>query len=114
MRHKTLASPLVLVLAACLAGGDPALAQRGDVPGARDYPGIGRFAGSVVTGYQVKDFDAARVQAAAFKEGRATAARSRLPANGSSAARSRRSEGRRHSLATARSTSAWQGTSSAQ
>ena len=52
-----------------------ALAQRGDVAGSRDYPGIGRFAGSVITGYQVKDFDAARLQAAAFKEGRPTDAR---------------------------------------
>jgi OmpA-OmpF porin, OOP family len=49
-----------------------ALAQRGDVAGSRDYPGIGRFAGSVITGYQVKDFDAARLQAAAFKDGKPT------------------------------------------
>jgi OmpA-OmpF porin, OOP family len=47
-----------------------ALAQR-DVAGSRDYPGIGRFAGSVITGYQVKDFDAARLQAAPFKDGKA-------------------------------------------
>jgi OOP family OmpA-OmpF porin len=48
-----------------------ALAQR-DVAGARDYPGIGRFAGSVITGYQVKDFDVARLQAATFKDGKPT------------------------------------------
>lgn len=48
-------------------------AQQGDVKGARDYPGIGRFGGSVITGYQVKDFDATRVQAAPFnKAGKAT------------------------------------------
>ena len=49
----------------------PAPSPRGDVAGSRDYPGIGRFAGSVITGYQVKDFDAARLQAAPFKDGRA-------------------------------------------
>jgi OmpA-OmpF porin, OOP family len=49
-----------------------ALAQKGDVAGSRDYPGIGRFAGSVITGYQVKDFDAARLQAAPFKDGNPT------------------------------------------
>jgi OOP family OmpA-OmpF porin len=48
------------------------LAQRGDVAGSRDYRGIGRFAGSVITGYQVKDFDAARLQAKPFKDGKPT------------------------------------------
>ena len=52
-----------------------ALAQTRDVAGSRDYPGIGRFAGSVITGYLVKDFDAARLQAAAFKDGKPTAER---------------------------------------
>ena len=52
-----------------------ATAQTRDVAGARDYPGVGRFAGSVITGYQVKDFDAARMQAAAFKDGQPTDAR---------------------------------------
>ena len=47
-------------------------AQRGDVAGSRDYPGIGRFAGSGITGYQVKDFDAARLQAKPFKDGKPT------------------------------------------
>ncbi len=51
------------------------LAQSGDVAGSRDYPGIGRFTGSVITGYQVKDFDAARLQAAPFQNGKATAER---------------------------------------
>ena len=41
----------------------------------RDFPGIGRFAGSVITGYQAKDFDAARMQAAAFKDGNPADAR---------------------------------------
>lgn len=49
-----------------------ATAQTRDVPGSRDYPGIGRFGGSVVTGYQVKDFDVSRLQAAPFKDGKAT------------------------------------------
>ena len=39
-----------LVLAALLSLQAPASAQTRDVPGARDYPGIGRFAGSVATG----------------------------------------------------------------
>src|SRR5215510_13328683 len=53
----------------------PVLAQTRDVAGARDLPGIGRFAGSVITGYDVKDFDAARLQAAAFRDGKPTDAR---------------------------------------
>jgi outer membrane protein OmpA-like peptidoglycan-associated protein len=53
----------------------PAAAQTRDVAGARDYPGIGRFAGSVATGYQAKDFDAVRLQAAAFKDGKPSDAR---------------------------------------
>ena len=53
----------------------PRSPRSGDVAGARDYPGIGRFAGSVITGYQVKDFDAARLQAAAFKDGKPADAR---------------------------------------
>lgn len=53
----------------------PATAQTRDVPGSRDYAGIGRFGGSVITGYQVKDFDQTHLQAAPFKDGRATADR---------------------------------------
>jgi len=49
-----------------------AQAQPRDVAGARDYPGIGRFGGSVITGYLAKDFDATRLQAAAFRDGKAT------------------------------------------
>jgi outer membrane protein OmpA-like peptidoglycan-associated protein len=45
------------------------------VVGARDFPGVGRFARSVITGYEVKDFDAARMQAAAFKDGQPADAR---------------------------------------
>jgi OmpA-OmpF porin, OOP family len=52
-----------------------AFAQMRDIAGARDYPGIGRFGGSVITGYVAKDFDAARMQAAAFKDGQPTDAR---------------------------------------
>jgi outer membrane protein OmpA-like peptidoglycan-associated protein len=46
-----------------------AQAQTRDVAGSKDYPGIGRFGGSVITGYAAKDFDAARIQAAPFKDG---------------------------------------------
>ena len=59
---------VLMVFAASLS---TAHAQRGDVAGSRDYPGIGRFGGSVITGYQLKDFDATRLQAAAFKDGKA-------------------------------------------
>lgn len=60
----------LLLIALLPLGATDARGQARDVAGARDYPGIGRFAGSVVTGYQVKDFDAARVQGAAFKDGK--------------------------------------------
>jgi outer membrane protein OmpA-like peptidoglycan-associated protein len=63
-------TPLVLLLAlSCQMMPTPAGAQTRDVAGAKDFPGIGRFGGSVITGYQVKDFDAARMQAAPFKDG---------------------------------------------
>jgi outer membrane protein OmpA-like peptidoglycan-associated protein len=64
---------LFIVSTALLAS--PAARAQGDVKGARDYPGIGRFGGSVITGYQVKDFDAAKIQAAAFKDGKSADAR---------------------------------------
>jgi OOP family OmpA-OmpF porin len=65
---------ILLIFVTLLATSLPlcsASAQTRDVPGAKDYPGIGRFGGSVITGYQVKDFDATRLQAAAFKNGKA-------------------------------------------
>ena len=63
------AAALAALVVATLAA-TPATAQTRDVPGARDYPGIGRFKGSVATGYSVKNFDAARLQAAPFREGK--------------------------------------------
>lgn len=73
--HQT-SGPLALLLLAlaCLAPAG-AFAQARDVAGAKDFPGIGRFGGSVITGYQVKDFDAARMQGAAFKDGQPADAR---------------------------------------
>ena len=53
----------------------PSLAQDRDVGGARDYPGLGRFGGSVITGYETKDFDAVKLQAAPFKDGKPADAR---------------------------------------
>ncbi len=67
--------PILLLLALSPAAVTCAAAQTRDVAGARDYPGIGRFGGSIITGYQVKDFDAARMQGAAFKDGQPTDAR---------------------------------------
>jgi hypothetical protein len=58
----TLFRPIFLLLALSLGAMTNASAQTRDVAGAKDYPGIGRFGGSVITGYQVKDFDAARMQ----------------------------------------------------
>jgi len=65
----------LLLLGFALLAPGAALAQPGDVAGARDFPGIGRFGGSVITGYQLKDFDAAQMQAAAFKDGKPADAR---------------------------------------
>ena len=64
-----LVSVLLPALAA-LAG--VAQAANGDIRGARDYPGIERFAGSVITGYDAKDSDRTRLQTAPFKNGNAT------------------------------------------
>ena len=73
----TLFRPILLLLAMSLGATTNAAAQTRDVAGAKDYPGIGRFGGSVITGYQVKDFDAARMQGAAFKDGKWDAGGSR-------------------------------------
>src|SRR5262245_4151276 len=71
MRRSTVACRAVALLAGlALLDVSAAQAQRGDVAGARDYPGSGRFAATAITGYQVKDSDAARLQAAPFKDGK--------------------------------------------
>src|SRR5215216_4742854 len=72
---RTLFRPILLLLTLSLGAMTNASAQTRDVAGAKDYPGIGRFGGSVVTGYQVRDFDAARMQGAAFRDGQPTDAR---------------------------------------
>ena len=61
---------LLLAAALTVAGALTATAAPGDRPGAKDYPGIGRFKGSVITGYVVKNFDATRLQAGPFKHGK--------------------------------------------
>jgi OOP family OmpA-OmpF porin len=68
-------TPLALLLALSFLTPAPAAAQSRDIAGAKDFPGIGRFGGSVITGYQTKDFDAARIQAATFKDGQPADAR---------------------------------------
>lgn len=55
----------ILIAAALLLLSPPVLAQ--DVKGASDYPGIGRFEGSAITGYEVRDFDEVTLQAKPFK-----------------------------------------------
>jgi OOP family OmpA-OmpF porin len=62
-------------LAVAILAAAAATAQTRDVAGAKDYAGIGRFKGSVVTGYDAKDFDAARLQAAPFRDGKPVDAR---------------------------------------
>jgi OOP family OmpA-OmpF porin len=57
---------LILTLTLLFSALCPALVQAADVAGSKDYPGIGRFKDSEITGYQVKDFDAAKMQGAAF------------------------------------------------
>jgi outer membrane protein OmpA-like peptidoglycan-associated protein len=71
--RRPIAFTAVLILTASF--GALASAQTRDVAGSKDYPGIGRFGGSVITGYQAKDFDAARIQAKPFASGKATDAR---------------------------------------
>jgi len=65
----------LFALALTLFAAPAAQAQTRDVAGSHDYAGIGRFGGSVITGYQVKDFDAAKLQAAALKDGKPADAR---------------------------------------
>ena len=72
--RKNLAMLVLIPLLSIMAAAS-AQAQTRDVAGAKDFPGIGRFGGSVITGYVVKDFDAARMQAAAFKDGQPADAR---------------------------------------
>jgi OmpA-OmpF porin, OOP family len=69
MLHPRLAGVAAFALSILFA--TAAMADKDDVAGSQDYAGIGRFAGSVITGYEVKDFDAALIQAAAFKDGKA-------------------------------------------
>ena len=45
-----IARPIVLLFVLLLFAPTNVAAQTRDVAGARDYPGIGRFAGSVITG----------------------------------------------------------------
>jgi OOP family OmpA-OmpF porin len=66
---------ILLLIALSLGAATNAVAQTRDVAGARDFPGIGRFGGSVITGYQMKDFDATRMQGAAFRDGKPADAR---------------------------------------
>ena len=67
---RAIVKPLLVLLALLLFAPDAAFAQARDVVGSRDFPGIGRFAGSVISGHQVKNFDTARMQAAPFKDGK--------------------------------------------
>lgn len=73
MRRSIIAPLSFLILLAPFLGGlVVAHAASGDVAGSKDFPGIGRFAASIISGYEVKDFDATRLQASPFKDGKAT------------------------------------------
>jgi outer membrane protein OmpA-like peptidoglycan-associated protein len=65
-----LLKPLLVMTAFALFAPATAFAQSRDVAGSKDFPGIGRFAGSVISGHQVRNFDVARIQAAPFKDGK--------------------------------------------
>lgn len=71
-RLASASAALGLIFSLVTGIGPDAWAQTGDIARSRDYPGIGRFAGSAITGYVVKDFDQARFQAAPFKDGKPT------------------------------------------
>jgi OOP family OmpA-OmpF porin len=58
----------IIIAVGVFIGAGVAFATEGDVKGGKDYPGIGRFAGSLITAYEVKDFDETKIQAAAFKD----------------------------------------------
>jgi OmpA-OmpF porin, OOP family len=70
MPPRTILWPILVLLALFFDAG--AHAQNRDVAGARDFPGIGRFAGSTISGHQLKNFDVARMQAAPFRDGKPT------------------------------------------
>jgi outer membrane protein OmpA-like peptidoglycan-associated protein len=72
---RAMIKPLLVLTALALAAPTAACAQARDVAGSKDFPGIGRFAGSVISGHQVKTFDVARMQAAPFKDGQPTDAK---------------------------------------
>ncbi len=63
---------VMLAALAAVAGVSHARAADGDLTGARDYPGIDRFAGSIITGYDARDAARTRLQTAPFKNGDAT------------------------------------------
>src|SRR5215469_2218379 len=58
--RKSAGFVLSLLLGGCLAIA-VAQAQAQDVPGARDYPGLPRFRGSAIIGYQTLAFDTFRL-----------------------------------------------------
>jgi outer membrane protein OmpA-like peptidoglycan-associated protein len=74
LRRPAFAATFSALILACLSLASLDAAA-GDMAGAKDFPGIGRFKGSTITGYDTKDFDAARMQAAPFKEGQPIDAR---------------------------------------
>jgi OmpA-OmpF porin, OOP family len=67
---RAIIKPLLVLTALALVAPAAAFAQARDVAGSKDFPGIGRFAGSVISGHQVKTFDVARMQAAPFRDGK--------------------------------------------
>ena len=62
MQRRIIISAVGIFLGTCAA-----FAADTDVEGSKDYPGIGRFSGSVINGYEVKNFDETKIQAAVFQ-----------------------------------------------
>lgn len=58
--------PVWVLLAGLASACGAALAQ--DMPGAKDYPGLKRFEGSTLVGYEVRNFDEVDFQTSTFKE----------------------------------------------
>ena len=74
LRRTAFAATFFAMVLACLSLASFAAAAD-DIAGAKEFPGIGRFKDSTITGYDTKDFDAARIQGAPFKDGQPTDAR---------------------------------------
>lgn len=70
--RKRLPRHFIIIAVSVLLGAGVAFSAEADFKGSKDYPGIGRFAGSAISGYEVKDFDETKIQTTVFKNEKAT------------------------------------------